>query len=54
MCLLQENGRVFIKEFTKSSIVAALLKAGPNNLHTTKGVTLRLRLLSGHVSISCA
>ena len=28
----------FINQFTKASIVAALLKAGPNNLYITKGV----------------
>jgi hypothetical protein len=54
MCVLQGNGRVFINEFTKASIVAGLLKAGPNNLHNTKGVTTRPRLLSSHVSVSCA
>jgi hypothetical protein len=43
-----------MNEFTKASIVAALLKAGPNKLHTTKGVTTRLGLLPSHVSISCA
>jgi hypothetical protein len=44
----------FINGFTEASIVAALLKAGPNNLHTTKGVATRLGLLPGHVSVYCA
>jgi len=53
MCLLQGKSPVFINEFTEDFIVAALLKAVPKILHTTKGVTTRPGLLPGNVSISC-
>jgi len=43
----------FYKEFTEAYIVAALLYADPNNLHTTKVVTTRPGLLPSHVLISC-